>query len=132
MSPITYIFGIAAALGILLVVVEMLRRGRLRERHAIWWIVAGVLALVIGVFPTVLDWAAGLLGITLPTNLVFFVSIAVLFLVCIQNSAELTKLENKTRTLAEEVTLLSLRLDQLEPKPHSGPLAPPAEQRSVI
>ena len=130
MSPITYIFGIAAALAILLVVIEMLRRGQLRERHAIWWIVAGVLALVIGVFPAVLDWAATFLGIALPTNLVFFVSIAVLFLVCIQNSAELTRLENKTRTLAEEVTLLSLRLDQLEPKPHSEPPAPSAERRS--
>lgn len=114
MSVASYIFGICAALLTLLVVIEMLRRGRLRERHAIWWLVAGTLALVVGVFPGVLDWAAKVVGIGLPTNLVFFVSIAVLFLVCIQHSTELTKLEDQTRTLAEEAALLDLRIAELE------------------
>ncbi|MCU1580515.1 MAG: hypothetical protein JWP19_2719 [Rhodoglobus sp.] len=114
MSIASYIFGICSALLTLIVVVEMLRRGRLRERHAIWWLVAGALALVVGVFPGLLEWAAKLVGIGLPTNMVFFVSIAVLFLVCIQHSAELTKLENQTRVLAEEVALLDLRIAQQE------------------
>lgn len=121
MTLASYILGICAALLTLIVVIEMLRRRRLRERHAVWWILAGILALIVGVFPVTLTWVAGLVGITLPTNLVFFVSIAVLFLVCIQHATELTKLEAETRTLAEEVTLLSLRLDEL-----SGQTAPPA------
>jgi hypothetical protein len=114
MSITSYIFGILAALLTLVVVVEMLRRGRMRERHAIWWLVAGTLALLIGVFPTVLDWAAGLIGVGQPVNLVFFVSIAVLFLVCIQHSSELTTLESKSRTLAERSALQELRISQLE------------------
>lgn len=120
MSVASYIFGICSAVLTLLVVIEMLRRGRLRERHAIWWLVAGGLALVVGVFPGVLDWAAKLVGIGLPTNLVFFVSIAVLFLVCIQHSTELTKLEDQTRTLAEEVALLDLRVTQLAESAAAG------------
>lgn len=114
MTTTSYIFGILSALLTLFVVVEMLRRRRLRERHAIWWIIAGILALIIGVFPVVLDWAAGVIGIETPTNLVFFVSIAVLFLVCIQHSAELTSLESQTRTLSEESALQDLRIQQLE------------------
>ena len=88
MTVASYIFGIVSALVILIVVIEMLRRRRLRERHAIWWFVAGLLALVAGVFPETLSWAAGLIGIEIPINLVFFVSIAILFLVCLQSSAE--------------------------------------------
>ena len=114
MSVASYLFGICAAVLTLLVVIEMLRRGRLRERHAIWWLIAGILALIVGIFPGVLDWAAKLVGIGLPTNLVFFVSIAVLFLVCIQHSTELTKLEDHARTLAEDVALLDLRIAELE------------------
>lgn len=114
MSLTSYIFGILAALFTLVVVVEMLRRRRLRERHAIWWLVAGSLALIVGVFPSVLDWAARLAGVEVPTNMVFFISIAVLFLVCIQHSSELTALESRTRTLAEVSTLLDLRVQQLE------------------
>ncbi|GAB3585227.1 hypothetical protein GCM10027406_33130 [Leifsonia lichenia] len=114
MSITSYIFGILAALLTLGVVIEMLRRGRMRERHAIWWLVAGVLALIIGVFPSILDWLAGLIGVGAPVNLVFFVSIAVLFLVCIQHSSELTTLESKTRTLAERSALHELRIAELE------------------
>jgi hypothetical protein len=110
----TYVFGVVSALLTLAVVVEMLRRRRLRERHAVWWLLAGTLALIVGVFPSSLVWAAGLIGIAVPLNLVFFVSVAVLFLVCIQHSAELTNLEAKTRKLAETAALQELRIETLE------------------
>lgn len=121
MSTATYILGIAASALVLIVVIESLRRRRLRERHAVWWFVAGVLALVISVFPATLEWLAGLLGVEVPTNLVFFVSIAVLFMVCLQYASELTDLEDKTRRLAEESALLELRIRELEGR--GGPQA---------
>jgi hypothetical protein len=114
MNIVTYIFGILAALVTLIVVIELLRRRQLRERHAIWWLIAGLLALIVSIFPAILNWAAKTLGIGIPTNLVFFVSIAILVLVSIQHSAELTRLESKTRTLAESVALLELRIRELE------------------
>ena len=114
MTVTSYIFGIVSAVLILIVVIELLRRRHLRERHAIWWLVAGVLALIAGVFPATLGWAASLIGIEVPINLVFFVSIAILFLVALQNSSELTQLESKTRVLAEKVALLELRIAESE------------------
>ena len=114
MTFMSYIFGIVSAVLILIVVIELLRRRHLRERHAIWWIIAGVLALVAGIFPSTLDWAARLIGIEVPINLVFFVSIAILFLVSLQHSSEITQLESKTRTLAERVALMELRIEELE------------------
>jgi hypothetical protein len=125
-NPVSYAFGIAAALTTLAVVLILLRRHRLRERHAVWWLFAGTLALIIGVFPSVLEWAAGLLGVEVPANLVFFVSIAILVLVCIQHSAELTDIEKKNRDLAEEVALQDLRIRELERR--ATPRGPEARQ----
>lgn len=126
MSIASYIFGILAALLTLGVVIEMLRRRRLRERHTVWWVVAGLLALLVGVFPGILQWAADVVGVGVPTNLVFFVSIAVLFLVCIQHSAELTVLESKTRTLVEMSALQDLRISELESRmPDTGSRSAP-------
>lgn len=129
MNIVSYVFGILAALFTLVVVIEMLRRRRLRERHAVWWVIAGLLALMVGIFPSILDWAAALVGVDVPTNLVFFVSITVLFLVCIQTSAELTGIESQTRTLVEMSALQDLRIRQLEarlngkaPRPLNGRL----------
>ena len=114
MSVTSYVFGILSALAVLIVVIEMLRRRQLRERHATWWLVAGVFALVIGIFPVTLEWASSLIGIEIPINLVFFVAIAILVLVCLQHATELTRLETKTRELAESVALLQMRIDELE------------------
>jgi hypothetical protein len=110
----SYILGIASSSLVLLVVIEMLRRRRLRERHAIWWFGAGMLALIVSIFPVTLEWVSRLIGVEVPTNLVFFVSIAILFLVCLQYASELTNLERKTRTLAEHVALQDVRLRALE------------------
>lgn len=114
MSIATYIFGVVSALIVLLVVGDMLRRGKLRERHAIWWLLGGLLGLIVGVFPPVLEWAANLLGVEVPTNLIFFVAIGLLFLVHIQQSAELTRLEEQNRSTAEAHALLEVRVRKLE------------------
>jgi hypothetical protein len=129
MTTTSYLLGIAAALVTLIVVLELLRRRRLRERHAVWWLLAAILALVVGIFPDLLGWAAGIVGVVVPTNLIFFVSIAILFLVSIQHSAELTDLEAETRVLAERTALLELRVFELE----SGGLReePTADQETV-
>jgi hypothetical protein len=114
MTTTAYVIGIVVAILMLAFVIELLRRRRLRERHAVWWLLATVLALLAGLFPGVLEWAASLAGIVVPANLVFFVSIGVLVMVCIQHSAELTDLESETRVLAERVALLELRVKELE------------------
>lgn len=114
MNLMTYVFGILAAVLALIAIVELMRRGTLRERHALWWFIGGILALVIAVFPQTLGWAARLLGIAVPVNLVFFVAIALLFLVSLQYGAELTRVEEKLRVLAEESAFHDRRLQQLE------------------
>lgn len=121
MSVTSYVLGIASALFTLIVVIEMLRRRTLRERHAMWWLVAGFLALIVAIFPSLLEWAARVVGVEIPVNLVFFMSAAILFFVCLQHSAELTRLEEKVRVLTEESALASLRLDAVEQRQaHQG------------
>lgn len=121
MNVRAYVFGITAALFVLIMVIYLLRRRRLRERHAVWWMFAGVLALIVGVFPDSLEHTARAVGIELPINLVFFVSITLLFLVSLQHSAELTKLESRTRDLAETVALLELKVRELTEESTGAP-----------
>lgn len=114
MNLITYAFGIVAAVLALIAIIELMRRGTLRERHALWWFVGGILALIIAIFPQTLQWAAQILGVVVPINLVFFVSIGLLFLVSLQYGAELTRVEAKMRALAERSAFHEQRIEQLE------------------
>jgi len=114
MSATLYVFGIVAALAVLVVIFMLLRRGTLRERHAVWWFVGGLLALIVAVFPQLLAWTARLIGVEVPANLIFFVAIALLVLLSLQHSAELTRAEDRIRTLTEHIAMLNLRVHQLE------------------
>jgi hypothetical protein len=114
MNVVTYVFGIVAAVIVLAAIIELMRRSTLRERHAVWWLVGGILALILAIFPTTLTWAAHLLHIAIPVNLVFFIALGLLFLVSLQYGAELTRAEDKLRALAEQSAFHEQRLRELE------------------
>lgn len=101
-----YLLGVAAAVVAAVFVVELLRRGILKEKFAALWILVTGVLLVIAVFPGVLSWLATVLGVQLPSNLLFFLAGVVLLLVSVQLSFEVSKLEARTRRLAEDLALL--------------------------
>ncbi len=121
---------VVALVGALLIIgfmVELLRRRRLREKFAALWIVLGVVVLVTVAWPSVLERAARVTGVTVPLNLVFFGSLLVLLAVCIQLSAEITTLERGSQTLAEEVALLRHDVEVLERERGAEPVPPVAD-----
>ena len=120
----------------------LLRTRRIREKYAALWILLTVAVVLIGAFPQLAFWLSDLVGVQTPVNLVFALAIVILLAVCIQLSAEVSNLEEETRTLAEEIALLRLDLRLLadahdvstheqhphEPHPHEPPAhLPPAQ-----
>lgn len=108
------IFSVVVAVAALLLVVELLRRRRLREKYAVIWVVIAIGTLVVVVFPSVLQQLSGLVGIQTPSNLLFFASLLILFAVSLQLSREVGLLEEQSRTLAEEIGSLRMRVESLE------------------
>ena len=121
MSPVLTL-GVVGAVATLVVLFEMLRRQRLREKYALIWVVVALGTVLLVVFPSLLTRASNLLGVQVPANLLFFAASMLLLLLSIQFSYEIGRLEDRTRTLAEEVALLNLRLEQLTPADAPGPV----------
>ena len=116
--------GLIGSVIILATLFEMMRRHRLREKYAVIWFVIAIAALLVAVFPALLVNASAALGLQVPTNLLFFIASLVLLILTLQHSYELGRLEEQTRTLAEEVALLRLALeeqDQERPLPTQDP-----------
>jgi hypothetical protein len=109
-----YLLGILAAVLTTVFIIELLRRGILREKFAALWLLVSVALLVLAVFPGVLTRAASLLGIAVPVNLLFFLAAVLLLLVSVQLSYEVSRLEARTRRLAEEVAILRDDVRRLE------------------
>jgi hypothetical protein len=107
-----YILGILGSLVILAALFEMMRRRRLREKHALLWIVVAAILVAVALVPGLLGHLAVLAHVDVPANLLFFGASVFLMLVSMQHSYEIGRLEEQTRTLAEEVALLRLELAQ--------------------
>ena len=106
------ILGLVGSAIILATLFEMMRRHRLREKYAVIWFVIAIASLLVAVFPSLLVGASEALGLQVPTNLLFFIASLVLLILTLQHSYELGRLEEQSRTLAEEVALLRLALEQ--------------------
>jgi len=113
----THVIAGVAGLLVLAAMVELLRRRQLREKYAILWLGVSLVVIVLAAFPGLLDWSAHRLGIVSPPNLLLFAAVLVLLLVSVHLSWEVSRMEEETRTLAEEVGLLRMQVDALSPDP---------------
>ncbi|MDJ0321506.1 DUF2304 domain-containing protein [Pseudarthrobacter sp. PS3-L1] len=102
------------ALLIVVVVIDMLRRKKLREKYAALWLVVGLATLVLAAFPQLLAIIAGMVGVQVPSNLLFAMSILLALGVCLHLSWEISVVEDETRTLAEEAAILRAHIERLE------------------
>lgn len=108
----------ALSLLLLAVVLELVRRGWLRERYALVWLAASMAGLVIGVFPQTIIWVSNVLRFQYLTVLFalfffFIVGLVLAFTVVISHLYE------RNRLLTQEVALLSSALKELERR-HDG------------
>ena len=106
--------GFIFVLVILLIIFEMLRRRHLREKYAVIWIIIGIGVLVLVAFPQLLFWSSGVLGVKVPSNLLFAMAIVLLVSVCLHLSFEQSQAEDEVRVLAEEVGILRFKVLQLD------------------
>ena len=122
-----YAFALGACLVLVLFLVVLLRRRQLREKYAITWLSVGVAVSIFGAFPRTVETLARWTGVQTGSNLLFALALVVLLLVCIQLSAEITTLEEETRTLVEEVALLRLDMERSLARPAADPPQDPTD-----
>ncbi len=108
------LFSLALALGTLGLVFELLRRRRLREKYAFIWVVVALAGVIVALAPGLVTGTARFVGVAVPSNLLFVVSLVVLLAISLQLSGEVGELEEQSRTLAEDVARLSLKVRTLE------------------
>lgn len=109
----THLVALAGGLVSVGVIIVMLRRN-MKEKYAVLWLLIGAAMLVLAIWPPLLDDASQALGIKSGPNLLLFVAVLVLVIVCVQLSWEVSRLEDRNRALAEEIGLLRFDLEHGE------------------
>jgi hypothetical protein len=102
---------VLSAVAIIGFILELLRRRQLQEKYAILWLVVGIALVPMAIFPRLLDTVANAIGIASGVSFVLFAGLVFLLMVCIHLSWEVSRLEEETRTLAEEIALIRAERD---------------------
>ena len=87
-------------------ILGLVRRRQLREKYALLWLGVGVGAILLSLARGAADRVAEALGIAYGPSALFLFSTMFLMAVAAHLSWEVSRLEDKTRHLAEEIALL--------------------------
>jgi hypothetical protein len=110
------IVGVVASLLLLLIVLELIRSRRLKERYALLWLATGVVLLVFSAWRDALNTLAGWLGVTgYPPAVLFAVATLFILLVLLHYSTVISRLTDENVELAQGVALLEERAGRLAP-----------------
>jgi hypothetical protein len=110
-----HVIALVSAVATLIVIIELSRRRQLHPKYAVLWLAVGVVLSVFAISPGLFNRMAHALGVISPPALLTVLAALFLLMVCVYLSWEVGRLEDKTRTLAEEVALLRKDLDDATP-----------------
>ena len=100
-----------ASILLILVVLELIRSRRLRERYALLWLATGVVLLVLSAWRGGLNTIAGWLGVDgYPPAVLFAVATLFILAVLLHYSTVISKLADQNTILAQRVALLERRV----------------------
>ncbi len=104
---------IAGSAVVFFAVLELIRRGRLKERYSLLWLFAGIVMLVLSLSRGLLESIAHLVGIFYAPSLLFLVAFIFLLAITLHYSVIISGLSEKNRQLAQEIALLRMKMDEL-------------------
>jgi hypothetical protein len=100
-----------ASVILLLVVLELIRGRRLKERYALLWLATGAVLLVLSAWRDGLNTIAGWLGVgTYPPAILFAAATLFIIVVLLHYSTVLSKLTDENVLLAQRLALLEERV----------------------
>lgn len=87
-------------------IIDLVRRGLLKEKYSVLWLMSALVLLVLSIKKQILDMVAAYLGIAYPPSLLFLVAFLFIFLIVLHFSVVISVLHEKNKILAQELALL--------------------------
>ena len=103
------IIAIVGAAGLLIFVLELVRRRALLERYALLWLGASLVLLVLACWRDLLSTVANALGIAYAPNALFFLAFTAILVLLLHFSIAVSRLADQSKILAQRLAMLEER-----------------------
>ena len=105
---IAVIFSVSLLIGI----VDLIRRGMIKEQYALLWLASAVILLILSVWRGLLDKIALAMGIAYPPSFLFLVAFLFLLLIVLHFSVIISDFSEKNKRLSQEIAILKTMFEQ--------------------
>lgn len=107
------VLALTMAFSMLAIVLELVRRQKLREDYAILWIATATVLIILALSPGILTWFSAMFETQSLVSMLYFGAFVFLLLVSLQFSVRLTKLTFRSKTTSQRIALLESEIDTL-------------------
>jgi len=99
---------LAAVIGVslFLYIIELVRKRRLREEYAWFWLLTGLMIVLLSVWYDLVARIGQYLGGILPSSVLFFFGLLSLLLICLHLSIKLSTLTDQVKRLSQELAIM--------------------------
>ena len=105
------IVSIVAAVIVIFVILELVRRRRLLERYALLWLGSGIVLLGLAIWRNALQDLASAIGVAYPPNALFLIAFGFVLFLLLHFSLAVSRLSDQSKVLAQRLALLEEKVD---------------------
>lgn len=92
-------------------ILYLVRKGKMHGPYATWWLLVALCAIVLSIFPKIVDKVAAQVGITYPPTLLLVIAVSFILVRMLTMDMALTQKERKIRRLTQKMAILEDRLN---------------------
>lgn len=108
------VIAIAVSVIMMIVIFELIRSNRLREKYSLIWFAACIVMIIFSAWRDLLDETAKILGVAYAPALLFLVALFFGFVLLVHFSVVISDLADKIKILAQETAILKKDLKELK------------------
>ena len=126
------IVAILAAAGLIVVLLELVRRRRLLERYALLWLFSALVLLGLAVWRGLLEDVASVIGVAYPPNALFLIAFGFVLALLLHFSLAVSRLSDQSKVLAQRLALLEEPLGRVSSHPPESERAAERELETSV
>ncbi len=119
------VVALVVGLWMLFLIIELVRRRKLREEYSWLWLMTGSGILLLTLWFNLLKWITHLVGALSPSSTIFLFAFLFLIFISLHFSVVISKLTDRNKELAQRYALLELEVHELKKR------NPPVEEGVV-
>ncbi len=113
-APHQKFFALFVSIAILVLILEMIRRRKIKEEYSWLWFLVGVSMIVLVLRFDLLMWLSHLIGAESPITTIFLFGFIFLILINLDYSVRISTHKEQIKKLAQKIGLLSKEIDDLK------------------